>query len=178
MFQYQCDVFYNENEHSRWVHLPYANEQFMMVVMLPKKRFDLDSLQKHLFHGSIPYHQATKQKIKILALPKFKFTFSFELASKLKALGMKLALSDDADFSNISKNVDLHIDQVYQKLFIQVDEEGTEAVAATAIVMKSRSVIRHQLIEFIVDQPFIFFIVHKPTNITLFQGQVYSPMFN
>jgi serpin B len=178
MFKNQCNIFYNENEHSRWIHLPYTNEQLMMVIMLPKKRFDLDSLQKHLLQDSIPYHQATRQEIKTLALPKFKFTFGLELTSKLKAIGIKQAFSSNADFGNISEDANLYIDLVYQKVFIQVDEEGTEAVAATAVIMKSRSLARHSPIEFIVDQPFIFLIVHKPTNITIFQGQVHSPTFN
>jgi len=108
----------------------------------------------------------------VVSIPKFKIEFAFEASDKLKELGMKSAFSG-ADFSGISK-VPLVISKVIHKAYVDVNEEGTEAAAATAVVMM-RSMAVHKSLEFIADRPFIFLIWDRASQTILFSGLVNDP---
>jgi serpin B len=119
-------------------------------------------------HGLTQAHVA-------LALPKFKFTTgSFSLKNSLKDMGMQTAFDRDADFSGITLDLPLYIDDVLQKAFVGVDEVGTEAAAATAVLGKAGSAAPTDLVHFTVDRPFLF-IIHDDTGAVLFTGQVVNP---
>lgn len=107
-----------------------------------------------------------------VALPKFKMTVGFNLTDGLKALGMKQAFTDAADFSGLAPGV--KVADVLQKCFIAVDEDGTEAAAATAVLGAPTSAPVDPPIPFVVDRPFLFFIRDK-TGAVLFSGQVVDP---
>ena len=109
-----------------------------------------------------------------MKLPRFRFEYEVDLTDVLKTLGMEIAFTPGAaDFSNLFVNIKAWIDQVKQKSFIQVDEKGTEAAAATAVVMERKSM--SLCVMFRADHPFIFLIRHKPTNTILFMGKVMNP---
>ena len=110
-------------------------------------------------------------------MPKFDLTHCANLVEPLKSLGMTNMFSDrgHADFSGIDGTKNLYVSFVKQKVAVEVNEEGSEAAAATALgVMRvSATVFRTQM--FIVDHPFIFYIRDKLTGMLLFQGRVANP---
>ena len=115
-----------------------------------------------------------------LTLPKFKATTSYSLEVPLAALGMKDAFGGKADFTGMHTSGEkLHIDAVLHKAFVEVNEEGTEAAAATAVTMGLAMAARPQMrIEnkvFRADRPFLFAIRHVPTGAVLFLGRVTDP---
>jgi serpin B len=111
-----------------------------------------------------------------LQLPKFKFTTgSISLADILKSLGMGVAFGDLADFSGIDGANDLFISDVIHKAFVAVDEKGTEAAAATAVIMRQTSVPLVPVIPLPIDRPAIFLIRDIQTNTVLFIGRLNDP---
>ncbi|MEO7923305.1 MAG: serpin family protein [Chitinophagaceae bacterium] len=167
---------YAEDENMQVIELPYSSNKLSMIVMLPAKD------KEHEFSKIFNLEQATKwigsmrQKRTQVSLPKFKLTASFTLNDVLKTLGMKTAFSDVADFSGIS-NQGLHISDVVHKAFIEVDEAGTEAAAATAVTVVTRSLVTPPKIEkiFNADHPFIFFLYDKENKTILFMGKIEKP---
>jgi serine protease inhibitor len=115
----------------------------------------------------------------IVALPKFTFRSQMGLSGALKALGMTDAFGRAADFSKMTGTRDLKLAEVYHQTYVAVAEEGTEAAAATAAPMEllaSRmEPDREKPIPFIADHPFLVFIRHDATGVTLFQGRVTDP---
>jgi serpin B len=110
-----------------------------------------------------------------LGLPKFKFESEFRLADQLKALGMPDAFDPDiADFSGMSERNDLYISAVLHKAFVAVDEKGTEAAAATAVIVDVASAPVFD-VTLTIDRPFIFLIRDIPTGQILFVGRVLNP---
>ena len=111
----------------------------------------------------------------ILKMPKFKISYEVELSDILKNLGMTDMFEDGtADFSGMDVTKSLYVSGVKQKVVIDVNEEGTEAAAATGMVMEG-CVKTSPLEEFTVDHPFIFYIRDKLTGVLLFQGRICDP---
>ena len=110
-----------------------------------------------------------------LTLPKFEFVSEFRLNDALAALGMAVAFGGEADFSGMIGGRDLFISPVIHKAFVSVDEAGTEATAATAVVMREMAAAPEEPIEVTVDRPFIFAIRDIPTDAILFVGRVVDP---
>ena len=109
-----------------------------------------------------------------LSLPKFKIeTAQLKLTESLNSLGMTIAFSTGADFTGMTNQKPLYLSGVVQKAFIGVDEDGTEAAAATAVV-GSGSSLPPTPIPVTFDRPFLFF-VHDMTGLVLFAGQVVDP---
>ena len=112
-----------------------------------------------------------------LSLPKFTYESAFQLNEALKTLGMTDAFDPDrADFSGMDGNRDLYIGAVLHKAFVSVDEDGTEAAAATAVIMKTTSAPLAEPLNFTVDRPFIYLIRDGQTGSILFMGRVVEPV--
>ena len=110
-----------------------------------------------------------------LALPKFEFRFQASVADLLKAMGMPTAFdADAADFSGMSTEDALFISDVIHEAFIKVDEEGTEAAAATAVIMETTSA-PVEVVELSIDRPFLFSLYDRATGEVLFLGRVLNP---
>ncbi|ODU24294.1 MAG: hypothetical protein ABS95_02010 [Verrucomicrobia bacterium SCN 57-15] len=110
-----------------------------------------------------------------VVIPKFKIEYGVELKGTLQALGMKHAFDNKADFSGISSEP-LFISAVRQQTFVEVNEEGTEAAAATAMPLESALEMNPpKPFTLIVDRPFLFLIEDKETRTILFTGMVYNP---
>lgn len=110
-----------------------------------------------------------------LALPKFSFTDEFNLSDTLKDLGVTEAFDPDtADFTGMSETRDLYITDVVHKAFVAVDEEGTEAAAATAVIIGTTSAPLFE-VQLTIDRPFIFIIRDIPSGQILFVGRVLNP---
>ncbi len=144
-----------------------------MIAVLPPED-DPDALSS-LDSGTLTRWLGELETYKVdLWLPKFRTEKSYELAEMFKALGVKLAFSNAANFSGITEDEQLKIDAVIHKTFIDVDEEKTEAAAATAITMVRATAMRPDLVkraEFHADRPFTYFILDNATRTILFIGR-------
>ena len=110
----------------------------------------------------------------MLSLPKFQFDSSFSLKQALSSLGMPLAFSDNADFSGMDGAHDLFISDVLHKAYVSVDEAGTEAAAASAVII-GLTAMPSSTVVLAIDRPFIFLIRDVQTGTILFVGRVMNP---
>ena len=158
------------------VRLPYAGGAMAMEILMPSLDAwnDADGIAKLLSDGaSLPETEPTSLN---LSLPKFHIeTPSLDLIPALIANGMQSAFSDQADFSGISGDQSLYVSTVAQKAFIDVDENGTEAAAATIAVVQTKSMPGGQPLKVTIDHPFIFIIRDTSTGAILFMGTVMQP---
>jgi serpin B len=175
MMRQTTSLGYAEGQNYQAVELPYDGRQLSMVILLPKEgQFDafesaMDADQVNAILKNLRQRQVA------LSLPRFKIESEFSLAQTLAAMGMPDAFSSQADFSGMDGTRNLFISDVVHKAFVSVDESGTEAAAATAVVMKLTSVMPEQPVEVTVDRPFIFLIRDIPTGTILFVGRVVNP---
>ena len=157
------------------LELSYKGEDLSMLVLLPKERDGLADLEKSLSAEKVAEAVAKLRKQKVaVTLPKFKTTAEFHLKEPLIALGMKDAFGTDADFSGMSGKKDLFISAVVHKAFVAVDEEGTEAAAATAVVVKLTA-LREPPPVFRADHPFLHLIRDRQSGAILFLGRLTDP---
>ena len=165
---------YTEVEDLQVLELPYKGEELSMLILLPKKG-STDALEATLNAQKISELRKSlaKQRVDVY-LPKFKFETKYFMKDTLKELGMPTAFSMAADFSGMTGKTDLYIDKVIHQAFVEVNEEGTEAAAATAVVMALKSMPTMK-IEFNADHPFIFVIQERATGNILFLGRVSEP---
>jgi len=158
------------------VSLPYDGRELEMVVLLPDEG-KFAEFEKSLDSGkavSIIKEIAPKQVA--LSLPRFKFESDFDLGNVLAGMGMPTAFSDQrADFSGMTGDRDLSISKVVHKAFVGVDEAGTEAAAATAVIMRATAMPAMPL-QVTVDRPFIFLIRDIQTGSVIFVGRVVNPL--
>jgi serpin B len=158
------------------LELPYVGEDLSMVVLLPRETEGLGTLERSLAVESLEAWMAKLSKREVIvSLPKFKVTCEVGLAETLQAMGMKDAFRlEAADFSGMTGRKDLFIDAVVHKAYVDVNEEGTEAAAATGVMMKLTAV-RDQPPVFKADHPFLFVIRENATGSILFMGRVMNP---
>jgi serpin B len=157
---------------------PYGQGNFVMDVILPNDHSGLSSAIAQVsdanFSGWI--NQMSERKID-LSFPRFKYGFKKELKEVLSDMGMKIAFNDGADFSNISDQYDLLINDVTHQSFIETNEEGTEAAAATVIGIGVTSMPPSPLV-YKMDHPFMYIIRETTTNSIIFMGRVADPSAN
>jgi len=173
------EIFYAslDSLSSTMIELPYKGDRIVMQVLLPNTKYGLVGLEDKLKNVDIhELFEKEKEKTEvIIGLPKFKQENTVQLNKQLSMLGLNNMFSPLADFSGISDVSGLHVSQVVQKAFIEVNEEGTEAAAATGAVAVAFSGPLHESF-FIADHPFIFYLRDKETGILLFQGRVINPL--
>ncbi len=165
---------YAKGEGWQAVELPYVGGTLSMVVLLPDEgRFEAyaQGLDAAGLAQAVQALQPTQVE---LTMPRFKYEAGAKLKDALTSLGMGQAFGMDADFSGMTGNRDLYINDVYHKAFVAVDEEGTEAAAATAVVMDLMALpAEPQPVQ--IDRPFIFLIRDVETGAILFLGHVVNP---
>ena len=147
-----------------------------MVIMLPSEPDGLPELENQLSAKQLDawLSRIPEKEVKVY-MPKFRITWgAFELKEPLKVLGIRKAFGLMADFSGMDGTKKLFIDRVLHKAFVEVNEEGTEAAAATAVVML-RSVAVPKIHTFRADHPFVFLIRDNTTGSILFLGRVVDP---
>jgi serpin B len=176
---------YAKHEGFTAVSLPYAGDDLRFLVLLPDEVNGLRALESKLTaHLLAECAKLEKQDVEV-HLPKFKLEPpTIALAEKLQALGMKSAFDIPQGSANFDKmaprkpNDYLYISNVFHKTFIAVDEKGTEAAAATAVVMMRATGIARPKpppIEVKVDRPFVYAVQHVPSGVCLFLGRVTDP---
>ncbi len=156
------------------VRILYAGSALAMTVVLPAEG-RLDQVSAAVADGRLPEILAANKPTMVqLSLPKWEFRTQAALADVLKAMGMPTAFDPNAaDFSGMTEQEQLFISAVAHEAFIAVDEEGTEAAAATAVVMGTTSMPQYQ--EVVVDRPFLFVIHDVEQGAPLFLGRVSDP---
>jgi len=165
---------YAEGEGYQAVELPYERRELSMVILLP------EAGQFEAFEGSLDAERvdtivkdlASRQVA--LSMPRFEFESGFSLNDTLAKMGMPDAFTGGADFSGMTGSRDLFIAEVIHKAFVSVDEAGTEAAAATAVVMVEAA-MPQEPVEVTVDRPFIFMVRDIETGAILFVGRVVDP---
>lgn len=165
------------------IKLPYGNGQYNMVVMLPSE--DKNSQQIIDALNTVNWKRwsetFSKEDHVVVTMPRFKFAFNTELKSVLKKMGMETAFDPKtSDFLGISDDRDLFISSALHKSYIDVNENGTEAAAVTALVfgVTSAGPNNYEKIYFTVNKPFVFAIIEKDTDAILFIGEVRNPVYN
>jgi serpin B len=167
---------YGENESLQVLELPYAGNKLLMLVILPKKIDGLQNREELLTKESLEgwTRNLSKRNVAVY-LPRFKMTSEFRLDKELESMGMQDAFNmDKANFSGMDGNPNwLYIGAVLHKAFIDVNEEGTEAAAATGVIMRVKSAPEYVI--FRADHPFLFLIQDNLTGSILFMGRVSNP---
>jgi len=166
-----------EREKYSAISLPYKGGKASMVVALPDKDAELSDIIKDLTESGFQsfwreLSDNPAQEVN-LSLPKFKIKGDYDLISPFMSLGLKDAFGASADFSKISRD-QLVIDQIKHRAIVEVDETGTVAAAVTAVAMLAAGMPQEPL-SFIVDRPFMFFLVDNQTGTILFLGRVSDP---
>ena len=165
---------YAESEKYRMVSVPYGNGAFVMDLILPVKTggVEFEQAVKGLDWAAYSSLIDAQHSAEVcLTMPVFKMEYDKELQDILAAMGMPSAFSPYANFSGITSDTSLCIDQVIHKTLIDVDEKGTEAAAVTIVGMKMTSAGPAETIYFNADRPFIFAIRETSTNALIFIGQ-------
>lgn len=175
----------SEFEGFKALALPYVQGEdkrhFTMYFFLPDTKDGLPSIMEKLFSESdflnrhLPYQEVEVGDFRI---PRFKIGFGFEASSILKGLGLVLPFSGDGLTEMVDSPVgkNLYVSSIFHKSFIEVNEEGTEAAAASAGVVKLRCLLVADKIDFVADHPFLFVIREDLTGVVLFVGHVMNPL--
>lgn len=173
MMSKQGTADYGEGEDYQALRLPYGNEKTAMYVILPKPGLDVNSF----IDGMDPAkweeirNGIRSERDVIVQLPRFKLEYGIKLLNdSLSNLGMAEAFTDRADFSGI--RYDIFINRVLHKAVIEVNEEGSEAAAATVVEMIETAAL--EPLQFIADRPFIFLIAEEETGSILFMGKLWE----
>ena len=157
----------------RAIDLPYGGDAFSMTILLPRDGVQLDDAITAL---DGPRWQAVTEGLaeaaRIVGLPKFTLEYEIELKDVLSALGMEVAFGAGANFSKMGPRIDLFISEVKHKTFVDVNEEGTEAAAATSVGIGITSVGPGP---FLVDRPFVFVIRERFSGAIIFVGKILDP---
>ena len=171
----EADLGYFENDLFQACEMDYGRGNFSMLVLLPKENIDLESFTDELTNSNWDSWTTsiTQHKVNI-TLPKFTFKYDKELNEILSLMGMRIAFGYQADFSGINGIGGLYIDYVKHSTFVEVNEEGTEAAAATVVAIREFAVADGP-VYMVVNRPFIFAIREKTTNTIVFLGKVAEP---
>jgi serpin B len=177
MMNQTAEYNYMEGDNLQVLELPYMDNELSMIILLPKETDGLSRLEKELTAEKLSrwLGEVRKRKV-IVSVPKFKQTSQFGLVDVLASMGMTDAfMPSAADFSGMNGKRDLFISAVIHKAFVEVNEEGTEAAAATGVVIGITSVGPRQIPVFRADHPFLFLIRDNHSGSILFIGRVMEP---
>ena len=167
---------YWENDWLQIMEMPYKEESLSLIVLLPKEKTGITDLEQKLnFENMMAWQSRLRKRKVIVFFPKFKIESQFSLAQTLALMGMPDAFDPElADFSAMVGQKELYISAVIHKAFLEVNEEGSEAAAATGVVVGVTSIAPSPPI-FKADHPFVFFIRDNKSQSILFLGRVLNP---
>ena len=174
MMRLSEDLAYASGDGYQAVVLPYAGGQLSMLVVVPDEG-SFEFVEGRIGEVVGEIDGSTSRPQVMLGFPRFEFRTQAALKQILIELGMPTAFSEAADFSGMTDEAQLAIQDVIHEAFISVDEEGTEAAAATAAIVGLTS-MPMETVELTVDRPFIFLIRHDETGAVLFMGRVADPL--
>ncbi|EAR86316.1 proteinase inhibitor I4 serpin (macronuclear) [Tetrahymena thermophila SB210] len=176
MMYKEAEYKYGKFDHFEYIQLPFKNEAYAMEILLPIT--NLNDLENSITDEQIIKAQRSSKKTDVrLLLPKFKMGgTSQSVVSILQQLGIQDAFTNQANFKQFSQTEELLISNVIHSANIEVNEKGTEAVAATVIMAKKQCISLKKYQEFFCNKPFIFTISHIPSNTILFLGRFCVPV--
>ncbi len=170
---------YFENDSIQLLSLPYQGGELSMNIILPKDSSSINQLEQSLTSSQLSDWQIQAQAERVeVSFPKFKFSQRFNLNDLFLGLGATDAFSPGlANFSRMTAEQQLYIAKIIHATFIDVNEEETEAAAATAVVMRANGALMAPQVTktFCADHPFLFTISHNPTGAILFMGRIMDP---
>jgi serpin B len=166
---------YAETEELQILEMLYEGDELSMLVLLPKEN-SLEKLEKALSLESLKkWRDMLQSKEVVVYFPKLKIVRKYGMVDDLKKMGMPSAFDPSkADLSGLTGKRDLFVTAVYHQAYVDINEEGTEAAAATGIVV-GRTAVEKRII-FRADHPFIFLIQDRRNGNILFMGRVYNPV--
>jgi serpin B len=161
-----------EGLNSKLLELPYSGDDISLYVLLPNQKQGFNQLKSNLKDFAVIENSIRNMREVVVEvnIPKFKIEAEYELNEQLSELGMKQVFTSEADLSGIDGKRDLKVNKVVHKAVIEVNEEGSEAAAATAIVVVVNSLPISY--EFNANHPFMFFIRDNRNGMILFVGQI------
>lgn len=167
---------YSENEELQVLRMPYKGGGLSMLALLPRAGKSLAETEKLMTGEKLESIRKglAEQKVKVF-LPKFTFSSGFILNDALAELGMPTAFGLGADFSGMDGTDKLYIQKAFHKAFVEVNEEGTEAAAATGVAMGVKSMPAFDFAVFRADRPFLFLIEDSKSGLILFMGRMEDP---
>ncbi len=175
MMEQTTDLPYYANDKLQCVEMPYGNQAFSMVVLLPAEGNDLGSVVEYFDHGSWEKVLAGLYDTNVrLKFPRFKQECEFSLNNPLKDIGMK-SIFQTGYLNNIADNSRLCVSEVRHKTFVEVNEEGTEAAAITSVEVLDTAYPGGGPVRFYADRPFVYLIKEKSTGVILFIGRMDHP---
>ena len=171
----EAEFSYAETDEIQILEMPYDGKDLSMLIILPKEN-DLANMEESINPEKLSEwrNMLNEQRVDIY-IPKFKFETKYFMVETLSNMGMPTAFIHDADFSGMDGTTNLLIQNVIHQAFVEVNEEGTEAAAATAVVVGIESAAPRRTPIFRADHPFIFIIHDRGTGNILFLGRVSDP---
>lgn len=170
------NVALSENEEAQMMRINYSKNVASMYVIMPKENVDIDEYISKLNFEKFEQLEKSLSEMKVnLSMPKFKIESRYEMKKALMDLGIKTAFSPNANFSKMNGQKNLMIDEVIHKAFVEVSEKGTEAAAATAVIVREKSAIANNNPNIIINRPFVFVIRENKNNAILFVGKYVKP---
>ncbi|XP_072759665.1 antichymotrypsin-2 isoform X1 [Anoplolepis gracilipes] len=154
---------------TQFIEIPYFNDNIVMIVLLPHEGTELKDLEEKFDWQTLIKTRRFSDDFE-LYLPKFKFEISINLKDNLSKIGMNKMFTDGCDLTRLSK-FSLKVSDVVQKIFIEVNEEGTEAGVVTGVQTRLKRMVISPM-KFMVNRPFMFAIEHKPSETALFLGSM------
>ncbi len=174
MHNKKVECIYGETENLQLLGIPYEGFKTAMFIALPRKGIGLKTIEENLSCEAYKQWFKTTNRDKVsLFMPKFKLSYSAQLQENLQQMGMSLPFSSSADFTEMSPGRGLYISKVIHQAFVDVNEKGTEAAAATAVTMARGMAPKVTTVR--IDRPFLFFIVDMDTQNILFMGRMENP---
>jgi serine protease inhibitor len=166
---------YAENELFQALELPYAGRRLSMLALLPVEVDGLSKLEESLKLETLETWLEDLNESEVnVTLPKFELSFPFQMNEFLISMGMTDAFTERADFSGMDGGRDLYIGAALHKAFVAVNEQGTEAAAATAVIMRTKAMAISSIL-FRADHPFLFLIRDNASGSILFMGRLVKP---
>lgn len=165
---------YYEEKLFKAVELPYTQGKLSMLILLPQKHEYLTRIEDEL--SGACYESLTdsmREQQVDLSIPRFKLRAKYQLNDPLRKMGMESAFAGNADFSGMTGSKDLYISDIVHQSYVEVDEKGTEAAAATGVVMRKTSIVEKK--HFKADHPFLFIIKDQESQVILFIGKMHHP---
>jgi serpin B len=176
MMNQKAKFGYAQIDELQVLQLPYVGDELSMVILLPKAADGIRQLEQGLTAENLAkWLDDLREREVFVSIPKFKMTSKFSLQTLLAQMGMAQAFTGAADFSGMTGRRDLFISAVIHQAYVDVNEEGTEAAAATGVVMRLTSMGPNRTPVFKADHPFIFMIRDNASGSILFLGRVMNP---